>query len=111
MSKEGIQGLALGRKDILRIDPRNLQIRPDWNCRDVNFNPADADDISLAESIAAVGVKQPLTAVWEQGQAWLTDGHRRLGAGTICTARVKFARSVSEMAFGSRFIFCVGSLQ
>lgn len=80
MSKDGIQGLALGRKDILRIDPRNLHIRPEWNCRDVNFDPTDPDDLALAESIAAVGVKQPMTAVWEQGQAWLTDGHRRLGA-------------------------------
>lgn len=80
MSKEGIQGLALGRKDILRIDPRNLHIRPDWNCRDVNFDPTDPDDLALAESIASVGVKQPMTAVWQDGKAWLTDGHRRLGA-------------------------------
>lgn len=80
MSKDGIQGLALGRKDILRIDPRNLHIRPEWNCRDVNFDASDPDDLALAESIASVGVKQPMTAVWEQGQAWLTDGHRRLGA-------------------------------
>lgn len=80
MSKEGIAGLALGRKDILRIDPRNLHIRPDWNCRDVNFDPADPEDLALAESIAAVGVKQPMTAVWQDGKAWLTDGHRRLGA-------------------------------
>lgn len=45
----------------------------------------------------------------------LLDGLKEIGshpaAGTICTARVKFARSVSEMAFGSRFIFCGGTLQ
>ena len=62
MSKEGIQGLALGRKDILRLDPHDLHVRPGWNCRDVNFNPNDPEDLALAESIASVGVKQPLTA-------------------------------------------------
>lgn len=80
MSKEGIQGIAEGRKDILQIAPHNLHIRPDWNCRDVNFNAEDPDDLALAQSISAVGVKQPLTAIWDQGKAWLTDGHRRLAA-------------------------------
>ena len=80
MSKEGIHAIAVSRKDILRIDPLDIHIRPEWNCRDVNFNPTDADDLALAESIASVGVKQAMTAVWQDGQAWLTDGHRRLGA-------------------------------
>lgn len=79
-SKDGITGLALGRKDILRIAPEHLQIKEGWNCRDVNFDPEDPEDLALAKSIASVGVKQPLTAIWEKGQAVLTDGHRRLSA-------------------------------
>ena len=80
MAKGGIQDLALGRKDILRIDPSDLHVKDGWNCRDRNFNPADDEDMALAASIAEVGVKQPLTAIWEDGKAWLTDGHRRLAA-------------------------------
>lgn len=80
MSKKGIQSLALGRKDILRIDPYDLNIKEGWNCREVNFNPDDEDDLALAESIAEIGVKQPLTAIWEDGKAYITDGHRRLVA-------------------------------
>lgn len=78
MSKTGIQSLAVGRKDVLRIAPADLHIREGWNCRDVNFNPDDEDDLALAKSIAEVGVKQPLTAVWDEQKAYLTDGHRRL---------------------------------
>lgn len=78
MAKQGIHSVAQGRKDLLRIDPTDLHIKEDWNCREVNFNPKDADDLALAHSIAEVGVKQPLTAVWEDGKAFITDGHRRL---------------------------------
>lgn len=78
--KDGIQGIAIGRRDLLRISPRELSVREGWNCRDVDFSADDPDDRALAESIAEVGVKQPLTAVWENGRAYITDGHRRLGA-------------------------------
>lgn len=80
MAKGGIQELALGRKDILRMDPTSLHIKEGWNCREVTFDPDNADDMALAASIAQIGVKQPLTAIWEDGKAYLTDGHRRLQA-------------------------------
>ena len=80
MAKGGIQELALGRKDILRMDPISLHIKDGWNCREVTFDPDNADDMALAASIAQIGVKQPLTAIWEDGKAYLTDGHRRLHA-------------------------------
>jgi len=103
--KEGIQGLAVGRKDILRIHPSDLHIRDEWNCRDVNFDPADPDDLALAESIAAVGVKQPLTAVWENGKAWLTDGHRRhaaaLHAINVLGAEIKSVPVQTEDRYAS----------
>ena len=40
MAKGGIQELALGRKDILRMDPISLHIKEGWNCREVTFDPA-----------------------------------------------------------------------
>ncbi|MGV1943542.1 ParB/RepB/Spo0J family partition protein [Agrobacterium sp. 22-211-1] len=75
-----IKSLAVGRSDIYRMDPRDLHVKVDWNCRTVNFNPEDADDLALAESISQVGVKQPLTVYTEDGKAFISDGHRRHGA-------------------------------
>lgn len=72
-----IKGLAIGRSDIYRMDPRDLNIKDDWNCRVVNFNPEDADDIALAQSISQVGVKQPMTVFSEDGKVFVSDGHRR----------------------------------
>lgn len=81
MSKTyGIKALASGRSDLLRINPRDLQVNDGWNCRDVDFDPADPEDRALADSIAEVGVRQPLTAIWNGTAACLTDGHRRLAA-------------------------------
>lgn len=75
-----IKGIAVGRSDIYRLDPLDLNVKDDWNCRVVNFDPADADDLALAESISQVGVKQALTAYTENGKVYVSDGHRRLGA-------------------------------
>ena len=79
-TKHGIKDLAIGRSDTYRIDPRELHVKPGWNCRNKNFDPADAEDLALAQSIAENGVKQSLTVVFEEGRAYITDGHRRLGA-------------------------------
>ncbi|EGL63608.1 hypothetical protein AGRO_3677 [Agrobacterium sp. ATCC 31749] len=75
-----IKSLAVGRSDIYRMDPRDLHVKVDWNCRTVNFNPEDPDDLALAESISQVGVKQALTVYTEDGKAFISDGHRRHGA-------------------------------
>lgn len=78
--KYGIKALATGRSDLLRIDPRHLVVNDGWNCREVDFDPNDPEDRALADSIADVGVKQPLTAIWNGTAACITDGHRRLAA-------------------------------
>ncbi|PZR89751.1 MAG: hypothetical protein DI537_20320 [Stutzerimonas stutzeri] len=76
----GIKDIAVGRSDTYRIAPHDLHIKAGLNSRVVNFNPEDPDDHALAESIAAVGVKQPLTIFYEDGKAFVSDGHRRHGA-------------------------------
>lgn len=79
-AKGGIKELAVGRTDLYKLDPHDLHIKEGWNNREKNFDPNDDLDIALAQSIAQVGVKQPLTVFWEDGQAFISDGHRRLGA-------------------------------
>lgn len=76
----GIKDLAVGRSDIYRMRLEDLHIKEGLNCRVVNFNPEDAEDLALANSIAQVGVKQPLTIFYEDGKAFVSDGHRRHGA-------------------------------
>jgi ParB/RepB/Spo0J family partition protein len=75
-----IKSLAVGRSDIYRMDPHDLNVKVDWNCRSINFNADDPEDLALAESISQVGIKQPLTVYTEDGKAFISDGHRRHGA-------------------------------
>lgn len=78
--KRGLQDLAEGQGNLYAFDPRKLCVEPGWNSRTTSFDPTDEEDIALARSIAEVGVKQPLTAFLRDGQAYITDGHRRLAA-------------------------------
>lgn len=80
MAKGGIADIAMGRSDLYRIDPRTLVVKDGWNCRDVDFDPKNSDDLALALSIAANGVKEPLTVTWQEGHAFVTNGHRRRAA-------------------------------
>lgn len=79
-AKGGLKELAVGRTDLYKLAPSDLHIKEGWNNREKNFDPKDELDLALAQSIAEVGVKQPLTVFWEDGQAFISDGHRRLGA-------------------------------
>ncbi len=87
MAEGGIKSLAEGRSDIYKIDPRNLHVKPSWNGRDFG----DPDNIAhveeLALSIAEIGVKDPLTAVWADGKAWLVDGECRLRGALLAIER------------------------
>lgn len=82
MSKEktGLKSISEGSSDIFKIDPRKLNIKPNWNSRDF-ADPANIQHINeLALSISEVGVKEPLTVYWEDGKAWVSDGECRLRA-------------------------------
>jgi ParB/RepB/Spo0J family partition protein len=75
----GLASIAEGRSDIHRISPYKLAIREGWNNREQNEELAAHID-SLAQSIAEIGVKEPVTVQWEEGKAFVTDGHCRLQA-------------------------------
>ncbi len=83
----GLASIAEGRSDIHQIDPRALMVKKDWNVRDWALQE-NIDHIEmLAQSIMEVGVKQPLTVVWQDGQAWIDDGECRLRACMIAIER------------------------
>lgn len=75
----GLAAFAEGRTDIHRIDPRRLFIKPGWNTRDDNQELLDHID-QLAQSIAEVGVKEPITVRLEDGKLWVINGHCRTRA-------------------------------
>lgn len=77
----GIKGIAIGRSDIFRIDPRDIRVRDGWNLRNTETAEYKAGIVDLKNQIiAAGGVKEALTVQWEDGAPWLTNGHRRLAA-------------------------------
>lgn len=77
----GIKDIALGRSDLFRLDPRDIHVKEDWNSREDTPDLFDHID-RLARSIAHEGVKEPLTVWWEDGKAFVSDGHCRL-RGTL----------------------------
>lgn len=80
MAEGGLKSISQGRSDIYKVDPRSLHVKPSWNGRDFS-DPTNQEHIDmLAASIAVIGVKEPLTVVWEDGKAWLVDGECRLRA-------------------------------
>lgn len=75
-----IKDIASGRSDLYRVDPRLIQVKPDWNSRDAS-DPANAAHITdLAASIKAIGVKKPLVGYMENEVVYVSDGHCRLAA-------------------------------
>lgn len=74
----GLASLAEGRSDMFRIDPRKIKIKVGWNGRDMSAIENQEHVDQLARSIAEVGVKEPITVVYENGEAWVSDGHCRL---------------------------------
>lgn len=76
----GIKDIAVGRSDIYKMRPQDIHVRYGWNVRVVDFDPLDIDDLALARSIAENGVKEALTVIWDDGKAFVTNGHRRLAA-------------------------------
>ena len=74
----GLASISEGRSDLFKIDPRKIQIKAGWNGRDMS-DPLNIEHVdTLAKSICQVGVKEPITVYWENGQAFVSDGHCRL---------------------------------
>lgn len=75
-----IKDVAAGRSDLYRLDPKIIQVKPDWNSRDAS-DPANAAHIAdLKASIREIGVKKPLVCFQENNITYVTDGHCRLAA-------------------------------
>lgn len=83
----GIKDVQVGRSDIFKLKPDDIHVKPGWNVRDPRDPIHSAHLDQLASSIAANGVLEPLTVVWEDGRAWLTDGHFRLEAAKLANER------------------------
>lgn len=78
--KSGIQGMAEGRSDVYRLNPILIEIESGWNSRDFSHVENSAHVESLAYSIAAEGVKVPLTVAYKDSKVVLRDGECRLRA-------------------------------
>lgn len=74
-----LKNLAVSKRDLLMIDPRNIEIVEGFNVR--RDTEALRNHIrGLADSIKEMGVQMPLTVFYEDGKAKLSDGHNRLMA-------------------------------
>ena len=75
-----VKELAVKRSDIFYVDPCNLKVKPGWNARNTD-DPENREHIlTLARSIAQVGVQEALTVYRDANEIWLSDGHCRLAA-------------------------------
>lgn len=86
-SKTGLGSISQGSSDIFKIDPRELHVKNDWNVRDWSLQENIDHIEALAQSIMAVGVKQPLTVVWQDNKAWIDDGECRYRACMLAIER------------------------
>jgi ParB/RepB/Spo0J family partition protein len=99
----GLKGLAQGRSDIYRIDPRDIHVKAGWNGRDFNDPENEAHIEMLANSIAQCGVKEPLTVFWEkegrkaEGKAILINGECRLRATLLAISRGNEIKTIPVM--------------
>src|SRR5258708_20785796 len=78
----GIAAFAEGRTDIHRVSPLKLFLKPNWNTRD-DSPELQAHIDMLAQSIAEIGVKEPISVRLEDGKLWVINGHCR----TLATLR------------------------
>jgi ParB family chromosome partitioning protein len=83
----GLASISEGSSDLYKIDPRKLHVRSNWNARDWSLAENQEHIETLAQSIEAVGVKQPLTVFWDEGKAWIDDGECRYRAVMLCIER------------------------
>lgn len=101
----GIKELAVGRSDTFRLSLDDIHVRAGWNARECDFDPADEDDLALARSIAENGVRETITAIFEDGKVYVTNGHRRreaaLYARDVLGAEIKSVPVQTEARYSS----------
>lgn len=85
----GIKDIAKGRSDLYRVVVNDLHVKEGWNSRDEG-DRANVEHIeALAQSIATVGVKEPLTANLEDGKLVIENGHCRRAAVLLAIEKYK----------------------
>ena len=74
-----LKEMAIGRSDLLKINPAIIEVDETYNVR--VFNPvADIEDASLLSQIREQGVKDPLVVRQDGEVVYVVQGHRRLAA-------------------------------
>lgn len=82
-----LKELATQRSDIFWLPPEKIKVKNGWNARDPD-EPGNREWVeSLAQSIAEVGVKDPLVVHYENGEVYCVDGHCRLAAVALAKQR------------------------
>lgn len=73
---------AKKRSDYCYVDPRILAIREGWNVRDTTSDRYKAHIKDLVESIAELGVVEPIKGEWDstENKFYITNGHCRYDA-------------------------------
>lgn len=73
----GIKEISVGRSDLYKVKFHDLHIKDGWNSRDYDA-PENVEHVkTLAASIAAEGVKEPLAGWMEDGKIFVENGHMR----------------------------------
>lgn len=79
-SKNGMRDMADGTFMGFRLDPRKIEVEKGHNVRNFDLQENIDHVNQLAQSIAAVGVQNPLVVRYKDGKAILVDGESRLRA-------------------------------
>lgn len=98
MAKTGLAGIAEGRTDLFRMDPKNIVVREGWNSRDFDDPENQAHVEALAASIREVGVKEPLAGYLEDEKFVLTNGESRYRAVMLLLEQGVEIKTVPVMA-------------
>lgn len=83
-----------GKLDMFRADPRKLVTEPHYNVRDLTTPDAIGKLEELANSIAEVGVQDPLVVRFDGERIIVVEGHRRLAATLMAIERGAEIKSV-----------------
>lgn len=83
-----------GALDIFRADPRQLVVQQNYNVRDLTTPDAQEKLRELAESIAEIGVTDPLVVRFDGERIIVVEGHRRLAATLLAIEGGAEIRSV-----------------
>lgn len=79
VSGNALRNYSSGRRDAFAVNWRLLKAKPGWNKR-LNTPLNRAEVVLLAKDIARVGVREPINVYMDDGEIFISNGHRRLAA-------------------------------